>query len=294
MTAGCGIPLSGSCTESLTISLGPDEYFGSRVSCSQDVETTWPTNTSSICEVPLPELPAAIGKSSSWRGRRCNWPDCSTEGPFNTVEENKLHIKWHAHNVRNTWKLGERCTWHGCSSKALHKTATLFDKHLNNIHVNPLICTIQDCTHKTPFRANAELQRHIATVHAEKRRFKCPYKSCRLDGKVFSRRDKLICHLRGSHDTQDCPYANCLIWMESFVHGRESTAKHIAKMHGSFECALRSCQGSISQFLESSLLDHLQIQHDMDWEHALKAKDAVKRARDYVLRDEHVPRNTNA
>jgi hypothetical protein len=109
-----------------------------------------------------------------------------------------------------------------------------------------------------------------------------------LENKVFSRKDKLICHLREFHDTTPCPYSHCPNRSERTPALPESTAKHVGKTHGAFECAVRSCEGSESQFSENGLAEHLQVSHNMNWELALRTRDMAKRSSDRSAREEHV------
>lgn len=222
----------------------------------------------------------------------CNWPQCSTEGPFNAAEY-RLHTKCHTRDAHATWSPGMRCTWYGCSSKAQHKTWKQFDVHLNNIHVNPLICTVSGCGYKKPFRANSELQRHIETTHTEKK-FECPFQNCEQELKSFPRKDKWMKHIRDRHDFDPCPFAHCLNWA-GFVapENCESAARHISKAHGDFECSIKSCKGSLSQFTESALLEHLQLAHGIDWKAVLVARDTVKAGQDHTLIDDHVSSTFN-
>ncbi|CZR58450.1 uncharacterized protein PAC_08342 [Phialocephala subalpina] len=240
-----------------------------------------------------PSISYGIARSVSSTSRefRCDWPQCS-KLEFTTAEEHKLHTKFHAREVRNRWQPSSpnnKCTWHSCTSQARLKTSKLFEDHISNIHINPLICTRDGCKHKTPFRGKADLQRHIDSVHNNVPKIRCPYEACSLsDEKSFCRKDKLICHLRKVHDTDPCPYdhsANCLISSTEFC---ESTARHIGKVHGEYECALKSCEGTRSQFSEEGLLEHLQLGHDIRWEMVLKIRDVVKKVDGRVLRDGHL------
>ena len=60
-----------------------------------------------------------------------------------------------------------------------------------------LTCDVPGCTSRTTFTRAADLNRHMTTIHAEKR-FHCDYsRSC---GRSFSRRDHLTEHLRSFHN----------------------------------------------------------------------------------------------
>ncbi|KAF8863594.1 hypothetical protein BDZ45DRAFT_105030 [Acephala macrosclerotiorum] len=226
-----------------------------------------------------------ILRSSTPRQFQCDWPRCVKAGSFSSVEAWKNHIKEHARSVRNSWKPLEPCCWYGCPSKARHKTSKLFEDHLNNIHINPLICTVEGCKHKKPFRGKADLQRHISSVHIDGVKSRCPFPRCMSEGRDFSRKDKLISHLREIHDTDPCPFSHCIGGLNPMI---DSTAKHIGKLHGEFECGLRSCRRSLSQFCERGFLEHLQLDHNMRWELVLKTRDAAKSLGSGTIRDEHI------
>jgi hypothetical protein len=219
------------------------------------------------------------------RQYNCGWLACTEASSLSGVEEWKLHMKDHARNARDSWNPPEPCCWSGCLSKARHKTAKMFEDHLNNIHINPLLCTVEGCRHRTPFRGKADLQRHINSVHIEGTKAKCPFLSCTSERQYYSRKDKLILHLREVHDTDPCPFAHCFVVLDPRI---DSTAKHIAKLHGEFECALGSCKRFVSSFCDSGFLEHLQLHHKMDWESVLKARDMAKNVGNKTLRDEHV------
>lgn len=212
---------------------------------------------------------------------RCDWPQCSSLDPFESIDTHKSHIKHHAQEVSNKWSPGQKCTWHRCTSNASQRNRNLFDTHINNIHVNPLLCTVLHCKHKRPFRANHDLQRHIDTAHNVSSRYQCPYSSCRSRG--FIRKDKFIRHLKEHHDTEPCPYAHCQRQTDMIPLHQRSISKHIGKAHGSFECALGNCKGKISGFAESQLLEHLQLHHAMEWPSVLKARDMIKAKCDRTL-----------
>ncbi|KAE8452852.1 hypothetical protein EG329_013124 [Mollisiaceae sp. DMI_Dod_QoI] len=235
-------------------------------------------------DAPVAFLPTFVESSAS-RNFQCDWPQCPQKGPFTGVEGWKSHKKDHARAIHKSWKPFQQCSWHGCPSKARYKTTKLFEDHLNNIHINPLICTIEGCRHKKPFRGKADLQRHINSVHMDGSKLRCPFSKCTTEGRDFSRKDKLISHLREIHDTDHCPYSHCV---EELNPMTDSTAKHIGKLHGEFECALRSCKKSTSQFCERGFLDHLQLDHNMNWETVLRTRDIAKIFGDKTLRDEHI------
>jgi hypothetical protein len=217
---------------------------------------------------------------------RCDWPQCSSLSAFETLEKHKCHLKEHAQDVSSRWSPGLKCTWHQCSSKASHRSRNLFETHLNNIHLNPLVCTVKPCKHKTPFRANHDLQRHIATAHNVDSKYKCPYMSC--TGRAFIRKDKWMTHLKEHHDTEPCPYEHCQRRLENIPFHQRSVSKHIGKAHSNFECGLKSCKDRISRFKESQLLEHLQLHHSMEWALVLKARDIMKAKGDRTLTSDYI------
>jgi hypothetical protein len=234
-------------------------------------------------DFPFLETLPAMNKSKYFH---CDWPDCPKKDVLMTFEEHKLHTEAHGRDVRSHWKPNKRCPWPGCSSKALHKTPKFLDDHLNNIHINPLICTRDDCKYKKPFPRKSDLQRHIDSVHMGTTRIRCPYPSCEHKKMQFCRRDKWFLHLRDHHKTELCPYAHCQSRRDPPCN--EDADKHIGKAHSVYECALRSCNGSVSQFSDCGLLEHLQVDHRLTWEQVLRTRDAVKEASDVVVRDKHV------
>jgi hypothetical protein len=222
---------------------------------------------------------------------RCNWPQCSSLGLFDNIEKHKSHLKQHAQDVSSSWSPGLKCTWYKCNSKASHRSRNLFEAHLNNIHLNPLMCTVKHCKHKTPFRANHDLQRHIATAHNVDSKYKCPYMSCA--GRGFIRKDKWMSHLKGHHDTESCPFEHCQRRTDNIPLHQRSVSRHIGKAHSNFECALTSCKGKISRFKENQLLEHLQFHHAMEWSLVLKARDMMKADGDRTLTSDYIKQDVN-
>jgi hypothetical protein len=236
-------------------------------------------------------------QSSSSAGLNCKWRECPS-GPFSNIEKYRYHLKTHADSARQDWKnrkdaqtsdTGITCTWHGCPSGAKYKSEKLFEQHLVNVHINPLVCTVKHCKHTKPFRANHDLQRHIATAHTQKSKYRCPFVYCSHTVKGFPRKDKWIVHLQRHHDTDPCPYAHCQSLDDPTVGCRPSTALHIAKIHGTFECGLPGCKEKVSGFSDTALSEHLQVAHDMEWAFVLQARDSAKVQRDNFVRIEHLP-----
>jgi hypothetical protein len=77
---------------------------------------------------------------------------------------------------------------------------------------------------------------------------------------------------------------------DTFVAGpKMSTAEHIAKMHGVFECGLGRCaNGKASGFSDTALSEHLQVAHDIEWAIVLKARGCAKAKGDSTLQTKHL------
>lgn len=266
--------------------LWPDSDFCAIGNSQFETDFVGPVGVSS------PKLPLCSSNGNniqpSARAFRCDWPQCSSLVYLSNGEERKRHDKLHAQEMSNSWEKGQRCPWPKCSSNATHKSRNLFEVHLNNIHVNPLVCTVEHCKHRKPFRANHDLQRHIATAHNPYAKYVCPYESCADRCRGFSRKDKWLSHLREHHNTEWCPFAHCPLRQEHPLPHSQSTSKHIGKAHSNLECALKSCEGKISRFSETQLLEHLELHHAMEWALGLKARNTMKAFGDHTLRSEHL------
>lgn len=99
------------------------------------------------------------------RLHKCTYPGCYKLFAFS--KHWKLHMEGHARVVRDNWRPLNPYPWSKCASKAPLSSAKLMDDHLNNIHINPLICTIDDCNFKTPFTRKTDLHRHIEEFHGQ-------------------------------------------------------------------------------------------------------------------------------
>lgn len=246
-------------------------------------ESTPPTTEGSV---PLLSLDTASAAETI--GVLCQWPDCAKKEIPMAVDEHKRHTEAHGRDVRTVWSPRKSCPWPDCRSKALHKTLRLFEDHLNNVHINPLVCTRVDCNYKKPFLRKSDLQRHIDNVHFEKSRLRCHFPYCEHKKKPFCRRDKWLGHIRNHHKTELCPYNHCPAGRSSPENRNEDSDKHIGKEHSVHECALMSCLNSVSQFSECGLLEHLQDAHKLTWEQVLKTRDSMKKASVQVVSREHV------
>ncbi|KAL5358362.1 hypothetical protein BJX96DRAFT_173366 [Aspergillus floccosus] len=59
-----------------------------------------------------------------------------------------------------------------------------------------LMCEWKDCNQKRAFRRDAELMRHIMTIHVRPNAYGCPVEGC---SRVFNRKDNLKVHLEKKH-----------------------------------------------------------------------------------------------
>ena len=143
-------------------------------------------------------------------------------------------------------------------------TKASFNMHVTNVHTNPLLCLVVNCSHKTPFGRLSDLRRHEQSAHSLERRFVCSVNSCEARIKEFARKDHLLKHMRERHDNYFCPMNHCFRSTKCSFVKPEDLAEHIDSMHGRWECALRSCaQMPLSKFSLTFLYDHLEDQHDM-------------------------------
>jgi hypothetical protein len=203
----------------------------------------------------------------------------------------QLHLQEHSNTVSPLWKEGQPCPWPRCTSKATFKTRAVFQTHLDNIHVNPLLCSAKGCTHKKPFRSNSELQRHMQTAHPKgELPYKCPYSECKCSPRQFARRDKWLQHIRKGHDEPMCPLNHCEAGMRYAFATRAELIEHIKKYHGNYECGIGSCsQKSQSRFSEFELFKHLEFHHDIQGKDLATARNAANAARDRTVRPSHLP-----
>lgn len=136
---------------------------------------------------------------------------------------------------------------------------SIFERHMQNYHINPLMCTEPGCTHRKPFGRKGDLNRHFSSVHKGERPFKCPVKGCRENTHGFTRRYKLQQHRAEKHHLFRCTLTHCSAKVQE-----GSEHEHLAKDHGEFECALGACQArGESQFKTSSLNAHLELEHGL-------------------------------
>jgi len=134
--------------------------------------------------------------------------------------------------------------------------------HLRNIHDLPLLCDIENCSHKTPFGRTTDLRRHQRSVHSQNRDYICTVPSCEVS---FARKDHLSKHMREKHDTYFCPIQHCPWAKRNRFVTLEDVQAHVnGDEHGEYECALKSCAyAPLSKFVRYSLLDHLRNHHGL-------------------------------
>lgn len=156
------------------------------------------------------------------------------------------------------WTGATKCDWPNCHSKAIFKSFSSLKTHTLNIHVSPLVCTLPQCSYKKPFGKMYELLRHNATIHGN-HYHKCPVEGCEAG---FSRKDKMLNHIREKHNTLKCPYNHCSV---TVLETEEEL--HLRQFHGDFECAIGACEtGLKSLFLEVGLKRHLRKCHGISYD----------------------------
>ncbi|PVH79865.1 hypothetical protein DL98DRAFT_375016, partial [Cadophora sp. DSE1049] len=103
------------------------------------------------------------------------------------------------------------CKWPDCESKkGSFTTAPRLWDHIQNIHIEPLICPERDCSHKKAFGKHGDLDRHHKSKHSDgSLPFKCTRPSCPKPINGFARRDKLKEHLRNWHGAFECVFPGC-------------------------------------------------------------------------------------
>ena len=162
------------------------------------------------------------------------------------------------------WSVGDKCMWPQCTSRAVFKTKSSSNRHITNIHTNPLLCQVQDCSLKTPFGRDFDLKRHQQSAHSTERMYICTVASCDARIKEFARKDHLTKHMREWHDNYFCPMNHCFHSTRSSFVSPEDLANHIFNEHERYECALKTCASMPpSGFSEYSLEHHLRNHHDV-------------------------------
>lgn len=200
------------------------------------------------------------------------------------------------------------CPWKGCTSRAKFANRKFLNVHLDNIHVEPLVCEVTGCGYQKPFRNKHDLERHRRTAHESVKEWACPYERCRGEGLGFARKDKLLVHFRDMHGSEGgnkagegkrCPISHCREVLGEVMdglgeengegNGRERMVEHVKRDHGNFECALGRCAGDFKQmrikslFSDQGLEKHLQRDHGINGSEAVRFVSSVRKTRDKTL-----------
>lgn len=158
------------------------------------------------------------------------------------------------------------CQWAGCSKSRAFKTLKLLETHLENIHLNPLLCTQSGCTYNRPFPKKGDLDRHLATIHGIGRLFRCPQRDCTRHVWPFGRKDKFRDHVnRESHGTFKCQFDHCRDH-DGGLLTKDEAVNHENLWHSdvdAMECAVGNCEGSHSRFTMDWLIWHLKEVHEV-------------------------------
>lgn len=160
-----------------------------------------------------------------------------------------------------SWRASERCPRIGCNSKAKFKSLGALQRHIKNVHDEPLICDIPNCSHKKPFARPTDLRRHVNSAHpnSDNPTYACEIDSCRAQ---YTRKDHLVKHLREKHGTYRCLLQHCPHATKNRFATEEEAKVHADTAHGDFECAVKACaMAPLSRFTKSSLALHVKNHH---------------------------------
>lgn len=160
-----------------------------------------------------------------------------------------------------SWRANEGCPRTGCNSKAKFRSHGALLQHIRNVHLQPLICEIPNCSHKKPFTRPTDLRRHVNSAHSDSNhtKYACEIDSC---GAQYSRKDHLVKHLREKHGIFICLLQHCPHATKNRFATEEEAKVHADIAHGDFECAIKACaMAPLSRFTESSLRLHVQNHH---------------------------------
>jgi hypothetical protein len=205
----------------------------------------------------------------------------------------KSHLKDHSADVLLRWKEKQpwQCLWAGCKSKAVFRYVHVLQAHLDNIHVNPLVCAVRNCSHQTPFRSNYDLKRHMRTAHSGEQDLQifCPYPNCDKDPKSFVRKDKWLSHIRSCHQGDSCPLHHCDFVQKDRASGQAGVVEHIKKFHGNYECGIGSCRNEPqSRFAEFELLKHLELHHGIAPNDITAAGNAARASLNHTIKSKDI------
>ena len=172
-----------------------------------------------------------------------------------------MHIDNHLKILSKEWSGATTCQWPKCTSKSLFKTAKQLADHTLNVHVKPLLCPVPSCSHKKPFGRESDLLRHHKTKHGNGQKHKCPVQDCDANATGFSRKDKMLQHIREKHALLKCGYNHC-----SAKVLETETESHLREFHGNLECAIGGCKNARkSCFGAGNLFRHLRTSHSIGW-----------------------------
>jgi hypothetical protein len=190
---------------------------------------------------------------------RCPWPSCVViNSSFQPEAEASGHFESHRNAMLESWDGPTKCSWPNCSS-TLFKEKYLLNRHLRNIHVTPLRCSVVGCSRIQPFGKESDLKRHVKEIH-ETLRMVCPVESCESSSIGFARKYNLDKHMREEHENVRCTLNHC---GASILDGEQES--HIKDAHGDCECALSACgDGLPSHFTMEAVRLHLISVHKMD------------------------------
>lgn len=256
---------------------------------------------------------------------RCSWPRCGSTVVFRGRNAVQGHMeKVHIANVRAAWP---GCKWPDCESKkGSFTTGKRLEDHLQNIHIEPLICAESGCSHTKPFGKQGDLERHHKSRHADGSvPYKCPHNSCPKPINGFARKDKLREHLRNWHGNFECLNQGChrgpgngfrteeqLLSHTRTAHKTAQVGcplphcetsntteaalgvlldEHFEAIHGDYNCELGICgHTQSSEFVPYTLKKHLIKDHDISPTEAVGLVDALVKAGECTLKDSQLTR----
>ncbi|KAN0121981.1 hypothetical protein V8E51_000307 [Hyaloscypha variabilis] len=234
----------------------------------------------------------------------CTWKDCPSTFPFPCDADLERHLEGHAQDVVQRWSGATDCPWSGCPSRERFKLLSPLKIHLQNVHVNPLLCVRPNCSFKRPFRNHRDLQRHVETKHAQTGDFRCPYKECATSIVTYRRKDKWLKHVQDAQHQLDnfCPVQHCEKEARntslSGFENQRGVMNHMFNVHTGtrldvrdFSCALLGCEHGDPPYLTKyQMARHLREDHYV--EGAQNIVDAVEKSRSHQLNAQLVPRGT--
>lgn len=174
------------------------------------------------------------------------------------------------------------CKWPKCTSKATFNYPRLLVEHTLNLHDKPLVCPTLGCSHRKPFGKRSDLKRHIRTKHENAQAHKCPVQGCDSNVTGFSRKDKMLKHMREKHTLLKCGLNHCFDEVPE-----AETETHLQLCHGSLECAIGACKNADkSYFSGDNLIRHLRTSHSVQWSPARSLFWTAEDSEDKTVRSE--------